>query len=589
MRIETEFRKLAAQALDIIQICRVSQGSRAAAYRSYAQWVETGRASGGLALANQLYGFLDRLASHLFSPTELRFNVGSQTFKSKDWLTRFNEVGRTLSEEWENKNIDVTFGWGVKEALTYGACILKQAGEESFYRSESGEDQRIINVDADLVMPWQFGVYNEGQNSLAKQEAVVETVLLTKPEVWRRVRNMPDAAKIYRRILASSSAEQGSAATAGSFMHQVLSTAVLDVNLANATRPMPGGIVQLSNSPNTGSLGPQVAADLYPLHQLWVKDDSRDGDYTTIQLIEPDIMIAPYNNGRVVTKKTNLFCPDTLPYTLIQPNVVAKYFWGRSEIVDLIMLQECLSGTLDEVKRIVKLIFDKLLGLEGYEGDITELYAQFRTTGVMPLPQGTKINDLTPAFPADALRFVELIMQMMERVSGFSNILSGSGEPGVRAGVHADTLMRTASPRLRDRSLLVERQCATAADGTLAYLQAKDAKVFWTSDDVMSEFLLSQLPPDRRVSVDSHSTSPIYHDDQQNLMAFGVKAGFIGGDSAIEMLPYNHKDVLLARLKEMQQQKAAMLAKLEKDDPIAFARAIGGGSHRGGAGGRHAA
>jgi len=587
MRLETDFKKLSAQAIDIIETCRVSQGSRAAAYRSYAQWVETGRASGGLALANQLYGFLDRLASHLFSPTELRFNIGSQTHKSKDWLMRYAAAGRTLSEEWENKNIDVTFGFGVKEALTYGACILKQVGEETTSPGDTGEDTRVIDVDADLVMPWQFGVYNEGVNGLSKQEAVVETMMLTKAEVWRRVRYLPEAEKLYRRVLASSSTEQG-IGTSASFMHQVLSTAVLDTTLSNATRPMPGGIVQLSNNPNMGTLGPQVGAELYPMHELYVKDDARGGDYTTVQIVEPDIMIAPYNDGRVVTKKANLFCPDTLPYCLIQPNVVAKYFWGRSEIVDLITLQECLSGTLDDVKRIVKLIFDKLLGIEGWEGDITELYAQFRTSGIMPLPQGAKINDLTPAFPADALRFVELLLQLMERVSGFSNILSGSGEPGVRAGVHADTLMRTASPRLRDRSLLVERQCATAADGTLAYLQSKDAKVLAAAESAESEFLLSQLPPDRRVSVDSHSTSPIYHDDNLNLMAFGLKSGFITGESAIEDMPYNHKDKLTARLKEKEAAQQAMLAKLERDDPIAFARAVSGGQHRGG-GGRRAA
>lgn len=579
MRLEKKPRDLAAQALDIIETCRVSQGSRAAAYRSYAQWTETGNPSGGLALANQMYGFLDRLSSHLYSPSDLRLSVNSQTFKSKEWLKRFDHVGQTLSEEWEAKNIDITCGWGVKEALTYGACILKQSVEVTDTKNDLGDPVRVIDIDGSLVMPWQFGVYNEGENSLSKQEAVVETVMLTKAELWRRVRGLPGAEKLYKRILASSSAEQGTGVPS-SFMHQVLSTAILDTTLANATRPTPGGIVQLSNNPNQGTLGPMVGADLYALHQLWVKDDERD-DYTTIQLVD-DVLIAPYNDGKIITKKNNLFCPGALPYSLIQANVVANYFWGRSEIVDLMMLQACLSGTLDNITRIIKNIFDKILALEGFEGDLEEFYAQLRTTGIMPMPQGAKVNDLTPTFPADALKFVELILQMMERVSGFSNILSGSGEPGVRAGVHADTLMRTASPRLRDRSLLIERQIATAADATLACLQAKEAKIFWTDENETSDFLLSQLPPDRRVSVDSHSTSPIYHDDHQNLMAFGIKAGFITGDSAIEQLPYNHKDVLLARLREMEEKKAAMLAKLEQRDPEAFAKLVSGGQHHGG-------
>ena len=50
---------------------------------------------------------------------------------------------------------------------------------------------------------------------------------------------------------------------------------------------------------------------------------------------------------------------------------------------------------------------------------------------------------------------LDMIIRMFEMIGGFDNILSGRGESGVRAGVHANTMLKTASPRLRDRSLLV--------------------------------------------------------------------------------------------------------------------------------------
>ena len=171
------------------------------------------------------------------------------------------------------------------------------------------------------------------------------------------------------------------------------------------------------------------------------------------------------------------------------------------------------------------------------------------------------MTDLTPSFPPETFAFINLIKQMMDDVSGFSNILSGQGEPGVRAGNHADMLMKTASPRLRDRSLLVERQCASAADKSLALLRVKEDDRYHTNPALgpEQEFLLESLPGDARVTVDSHSTSPIFADNHRDLIAMGVKAGFIGGDSAIEMLPFPQQDLLLQRYKTMQEQKAKLL------------------------------
>ena len=149
---------------------------------------------------------------------------------------------------------------------------------------------------------------------------------------------------------------------------------------------------------------------------------------------------------------------------------------------------------------------------------------------------------------------------LMDRVSGFPPIMSGQGEPGVRSGVQTDTLMKTGSPRLRDRSLLVERQCASAADTTLWLLQAKDAKAYWTDPEKgETDFLLSQLPEDRRVAVDSHSGSPIYHDDNMQLLAFGLKAGVITGESFIEQSPLSHKDVLIRRLQEKEANQLKIM------------------------------
>ena len=555
MRLPTRAKDLTDLAVHLVEDCSVSMGQRQAAYRQYGQWIETGRNAGSLSIANLMYGHLDRTASHLFSPSELRSAISFERLYGQIWQDKGAAVARVISNEWETHNIDLLFARGVREALGYGAYLLKQLG---------GMDKKgkPIFRGARLVPPWRFGVYNEALNMLDEQEAMLETCYLNRHEVWRRVRNLPDAEKLYKRIMGSSQKAAG-LATPTSFMHQVLSTAVLNTSLQNMTQPQPGGIVQLTNDPNFALLGPVVAPELFAMHELYVQDDDRAGDWTTIQLIEPDILIAPAPlAGGGTLKHCDLFAPEVNPYTLIQLNDVQDYLWGRSEITDLMMLQDWLTTHLDDIKRMVGLQIDKIMGFEGVDAITDEIYAQMtRVPGTVTVPQGGKFHDLTPQIsPELASTIVELILKLMDRASGFPPTVAGYGEQGVRAGVHADTLVKTGSPRLRDRSLIAERQCNQALDTTLSFFEAKDARAYWTDPEIgTTDFMINQLHEDRRIHVDSHSSSPIYHDDHAQLLAWGVKAGIVDGQSAIEELPFSHKDVLIARWKQKQEFERKLL------------------------------
>lgn len=551
MRLPTNQRDLTKLAVKLIEDCSVSIGQRQAAYRQYGQWLETGRAAGGLALANLLYGHVDRLASHLFSPTDLRFAIDFERHYEQIWHDRASVVARTITRAWQRKNVDLLFGLGVSGALAYGSFALKQlAGVHA--------DGTFQYRGARLVPPWRMGLYNESINDLDDQEVIMEVMYLNRHEVWRRIRHLDGPERLFKRILAQSDKEQSVGAPT-SFMHQVLSTAVLNTSLQNMTQPQPGGIVQLSNDPNFATLGPQVAPELFPLYELSVRDDARGGeDYTTIQMFAPDILVAP------LFKHCNLFVRDTHPYTWIQPNVVSDYAWGRSEITDLMELQQWLTTHLDDIKRLTGLQVDKILGFVGLDQITDEVYAQLtRVPGMMGVPQGADIKDLTPKVDfGGMIALAQEIIALMEKSSGFPPIMSGSGEPGVRAGVHADTLMKTGSPRLRDRALIVERNCNGAADTTLAVYEAKDARGYWVSPEIAAtDFTIGQLLEDRQISVDAHSGSPIYHDDHANLLAWGVKSGIVTPESAIEQLPFNHKDILLQRLKQKQEAEQKLIEK----------------------------
>lgn len=555
--IPTDKRDLLALANELIETCRVSVGMRSAYYRTLNAIAETGRYDGNKSLINLLNVHLARTAAHLYSPIELKFSIDFERPKPKRDLDRAGQAAEALTRTWERNNTDMTFGRGVFESLKYGACIQKQWVEVE------GEKEHPVYYDK-LVMPWQFGVYREDENRLDRQECLCETILLTMPEVWKRIFHLPNANKLYDRI--STHAKKGEVAgDPSSFFHNILSSSQLNTSGTNSS-PMAGGILQISGDPNYSQMGPVIAADVVQMHELWVKDED---DYTTIQLIEPDILIAP------LFKKANLLVKDSKmqPYRLIQANEVTNWFWGRSELVDMIEPQGLLSSTCDDLKRLMGLQVDKLLGFSGENGMTDELYGQMRQGGWTNLGQGGDIKDITPKLPPEMLPYLKFLIETINMLGGFPDIMQGKGESGVRAGVHANTLLKTASPTLRDRSLLVERQCATAADLTLSLMEAKDPEYYWLkADDAIKDteetkFLLSELPEDWRVTVDSHSSSPIFADDNTQLIWQAHKSGVVTADYVIDQMPFPNKAMAKTQLREKEKKQAEFMQKITQSNP----------------------
>ena len=75
MILPSSKKDLIAKAIDIKETCRASASQRAALARVQNMWIQTGQNTGQRALINTLYAHNDRLTSHLFSPSELRFTM----------------------------------------------------------------------------------------------------------------------------------------------------------------------------------------------------------------------------------------------------------------------------------------------------------------------------------------------------------------------------------------------------------------------------------------------------------------------------------------------------------------------------------
>jgi hypothetical protein len=546
--IPTGEKALIPFANELIETCMVSQGNRSAYYRLLNQIAETGCYDSNKSLINMMNTHLERTASHLFSPVELKFSCDFDNEYEPGIIKRGEIIAKHLTRKWEKTSTDTLFGRGVFEGLKYGAALMKQ-----WPKSEGPAGKERISYEKKLVLPWNFGVYNECENDIDNQEVLCETSQLTGPEVWQRIHRFPDARKLFDQIMSHSAKGQGSSGP-DSFFHQVLSTSQLDTGVTGATRPRPGGIVQLGNDGNYGIMGPTIGAPTVKFHELWIKGEE---DYATLQIIHPDILVSRF-------KLSNLTGVEHMqPYRLIQANPVTNWFWGRSELIDLIEPQGLLTQWCDDMKRLIGLQIDKIIAFSGENTVIDEAYAQFRASGYINLGQGGKAEDLTPKVPAELLPNIKFMIEMINTLGSFPEIMQGKGEPGVRAGSHANTLMKTASPTLRDRALLTERQCAICADQTLAMMEAKEDRKFWVDAKQKEDnFMITDLPEDWRIMVDSHSSSPIFSDEAQQLIFALRKTGDVDGEYAIDNLPLPNKEAAKAGLRERKASGAAMQKEL---------------------------
>jgi hypothetical protein len=531
----------------------VSASARAALARNEKNWLYSGDNTGNTTIFNKLIVHCDKLASVLFAPADLRFFVEYENNYGPEWTKRGQVAGRYITREFMRRDFDISFGQGVFECLPHGSYFTK------LIWAHSGP---IVK----LRPPWSMGVYREDEPEIDQQEAICETAYITEQELWRRISHRSDAKEIFRRARAYAR-RRSATEESDSYINQILMAGTAPV-VGTPTQPTagPGGFVQLA-APNWAMLAPEVATGLITIHELYIVNDETE-DYTTIQICEPDIILAP----RMV--RENMFLPHDHPYTKICANPLPGYFWGRSELADLQKLQSLLGSRLEDIKKIMSLQYRGIRAFIGFSGMNDERYDELYESGWMAeaMP-GAKVEDMTPKLPEHAFEEVKSILGFFDEIAGFDNVLSGKGEPGVRAGNHFQGLMRTASPRLRDRSIRIERQLTEFAEKFLWLTAAKDARAHWTTPNDMSgqsDFYLSQLPEDTRVLVDSHSQSPVYEQDNINQAAFLFKAGAISPRDLIDVSSLSNKDALKEALEErqaaQQKQQQQLLAGLSPDE-----------------------
>jgi hypothetical protein len=402
-------------------------------------------------------------------------------------------------------------------------------------------------------------VLSETTVSLDEQEAFVHVSYPTVSQLRAMLDegDYPNPEDVIAQVLQANKEERSDEEP--TYFHQMVVGGMQPLGDINDT-PSAAGIVSVFPTPTPWRPQKRIWQTVR-FCEVWIKDADRGGDYTTIQMVYPDILIEGKHTRRNLSK-----IPGHHPFTKVQAAVTPGYFWGRSLLADVQMLQEVLNKRL----RDLKVMWDRNANapqiLSGFTGITEDMYFKIISEGGFisdPNPNAKAQKMIEPP-PPGYMEELEFIWQMFDEASGFSPVMSGQGEPGVRAGIHAQTLVRTSSPRLIDQAVRIERQLADSGYLSLRLMQAMDPSIY--STDQGTEFMLKQLPDDFQVTVDSHSASPAFAEDNRQVAIALARAGAIDSEDLIRMLHPPGSELLLARLRDRQKAQAEQAKKDKQEE-----------------------
>jgi hypothetical protein len=528
---------------EIVDECMTTSEERGMTYTRAVQYYYTGTYDARASIYNKTKPFIDKLAGFLMQPTDVRFALVYDTSQDDDVLERAELVSEKLTADFRNTDSDVTFAEAVVWALVNGAQLLKHVPDDSTGGFKLG-----------MVHPQNFGVLSETTLALEEQEAMCHVSYPTISRLRTMLQDHPRGPEIISRIEEGRRTDRQDEEP--SYFHQMV------VGGLNPLGDVPGG------APHTEAAG---IVNVFPVPtpwrpnrrisptvkhcELWIKDRDRDGDYTTIQCI--------YGSDPIIiegdkTRRNLSRVPGRTPFVKVQGQMTPGYFWGRSTIADVQMLQDLLNKRM----RDLKVMWDRNVNapqvFSGFTSITEEQYFKIISEGGFlndpnPNAKATKLLDPPPQNYLEELQF---LFGLFDEAAGFSPVMSGQGEPGVRAGVHAQTLVRTSTPRLIDQAARIERQLADSGYLAFRIMQAMDAHIYTTGDSKI-EFTLHDMPEDFQIQVDSHSASPAFAEDNRQVAIALARAGAIDAEDLIHMLHPPGAELLLARLRQRQKKEAA--------------------------------
>lgn len=581
---------LAGFASDIVTQCTVSQRKRVDRGAFYNNLFLTGAVDGATATYNKTNIHVANLSAFMFSPVELRYSIVPTDTSQAEWRAQAAGAAALLHRLFRTADVDSQIDMTVLQSAIRGKAFLQLLWTDRGFESYT-------------LQPELMGVLREDLSTLDQQEAFTFATYMTEGQFAALVSNHPDRDEILRKAKKFSAPADPSTSPQNLNM---LKTVVMGGGWGSSPVKGPDdganssrGMVDWLTSP-APEFDPELMASLIKLDETWVRDADTN-DWTTLQTVGDSIVV----EGRYLRR--NLFAdPATItdqellkrskehnplaghqPFLEFCPNPVHGYFWGRSEVFNVSLLQLALNRRIDGINALLRRQEDPPYKFTGGRQINQTVLAKLKKPGgfYSDADPNAKVDNLAPDLPDDLWLDVHEIERRFDEMGGFTPTMQGRGDAGVRGRAQAETLIRTAGPRFKARALRIERSVERVGALGVDILKARyPYKVsawakpnadedgaapmawwrnLWTAPAPgmkRIEFLMASLPPDWSVRVDSHSSSPAFSYEAKELAFALAKAGAIGAPDLITMTHPPHEEALALQAESKAIAQEAMIA-----------------------------
>lgn len=495
---------------------------------------------------NKLAAHLDLLASFLFSGETTTFVIEDDEDAEGDpdfEMQKCMKLSPSVNRYWNNSNIDIIFDQALIWSLVFQCMFIKLVPRKG-----------TALFDAYAVAPDAIGVLLEHEPMMDKQPCIVHEYFITRSDLEILIRHLPEPDR--KMILSLCGPVKPPAAGSAT----AVSTGTDRLILAAQT---PDGAAAGSVSGNVINpiavqydFAPQINEDVVLAQEVWVWDDEKE-DYRCAKMLDGEYLL--FDDGN------NSFVPKEQPLIKICPNQIYNYFWGMPEMTRLIPIQEWVNERIPEIKKHLKKQTNPPKSASGFQGYTEEkMSALLDGEGGMVFegsPNGAKVEQHLPA-AIDVFAVLDRAEMMFAEISGIRELMQGKGESGVRAMSHANLLVRVGSSRVKKKASILEDAVEKIGHLILCLMKKFDKRHYKT--DKGMPFTAGQVSPKAIVKVDSHSSSPIFIEQQSEKAQILFKAEAIDREDLIDAMKPQNQGYLKRKLQTRMALEAAA-AKAEKE------------------------
>lgn len=513
----------------LVKDCFASRNDRKARYDILRNWFLYGNAETQQPAAyNKLFSHVDLLGSFLFSGETTSFiievpktdgiNYDFEIEKAKVMTPRVNDA-------WHDSDTDLMFNDALNWALVFDTMILK------FVPKGKGQ------FGSYAIEPHAFGVLREDISTISEQEAMAHEFFMTESELRRSIKNMSDEeqGRILSALQAPENAQDSKTLPAG-----------VQTLIINSTIPETG---EASGEVNVNSLllnkfEPSIGENGVVCYELWVFDDELK-DYRKIVMVNGESILHD--------SEKNTFVPGEVPFVKITPNGHYNYFWGRSELMYLIPLQEWMNERIPQIKSILAKLADPPIAAWGMTE--SRLNALRFAGGIYGSPDPAATGKIERDYPVGAtelFREFHEVEGMYDDISGIRGVVKGASEPGVRAQGHADMLAKLGSTRIKKKAAILEDAAEKYATLILKCLRLYDS--IYMKTEKGTSFVAKQLHESAEVKVDSHSSSPIALQEHRETSMMLFKEGIFDKEDIVDAMRIQNTGVIKSKIKRREEE-----------------------------------